>query len=86
MITVLLELVQKLLQEYKKHGLTFLINSPMLPEFKQLVEHLAGITLKHVGITDDNHKDFFKKETTTYFNILEEDDFCIGVFCLSAGR
>jgi len=85
MIAGLLELVKDLSNEYKNQGIDVLINSPYLPHFHQLVEHLSQVTAKHVGIEKHNHDEYFPQNKTTYFNILEEADFCVGVFCLPKG-
>ena len=86
MITTLLELVGNLVQEHRAHGPSIFQNPTSIPQFNQLYEHLSKIELQHVGIEQDNLDYYFKKEANTYFNILEEQDFCVGVFCLSKGR
>ena len=86
MITTLLKHVKDLLHEYKTKGPSILTDCESVPAFRHLVQHLSKISLEHVGITEDNLKDYFRKDTTTYFNILEEQEFCVGVFCLSQGR
>lgn len=86
MITTLLELVGNLLQEHQAHGPSIFQHPTSIPQFNQLSEQLSKIDLKNVGIDLDNLDYYFKKEANTYFNILEEQDFCVGVFCLSKGR
>jgi len=85
MITTLLDLVGNLVQEYKTHGTSIFLNATSVPQFNQLVEQLSKIDLHHVGIDSDNPHEYFKKDCTHYFNILEEQDFSVGVFCLGKG-
>lgn len=86
MITTLLELVGNLVQEHQTHGPSILQNPTAIPQFNQLSEHLSKIDLQHVGIDLDNLDCYFKKDANTYFNILEEQEFSVGVFCLTKGR
>jgi len=85
MITTLLELAEDLLQLYKSYGPSVLTKTPFCPQFHRLANHLSKITLDHVGINNDNLKDYFKEGGISFINIFEDQDICVGVFCLGKG-
>ena len=85
MINLLTKSVADFLKIYKSQGSSALINCQLVPEFQKLVELVQEINQEHVGINKSNLNEYFKKNSISYFNILESTEFSIGVFCMAEG-
>jgi len=85
MITNLLRHTSLFSSRYKTAGVPVLNNCQDLPEFQSLITHLNQVHAEHVGLAPANLSNYFKKGRTTFFKIEQNQDFSIGVFCLSKG-
>ena len=85
MISNLIKYTKAFTQIYERQGVEALINCSKIEQFQDLVNHIKLIKAEHVGIYEKDRSIFFKKGKISYFNITEDSDVSIGVFCLSAG-
>ena len=85
MIPKLISSAEAILQRYAQEGSDMLINCQKYPEFDEVIANLKATEAKNVGITPENYNQHFAKGKVSYFNLREDNDLCIGVFCLSKG-
>jgi hypothetical protein len=85
MIKQLVKLATDFSIRYKAEGVNILTECGAQPEFQSLIEHVKLIDTKILGIQTNNIKSYFQQSSISYFNIMEDKDISIGVFCLAKG-
>ena len=85
MINRLIKLALEFVDKYKSEGPSLLVNCHQKQEFQTLLDHVKGINSSHLGIQTNNMSKYFESSSVSYFNIIEEQDISIGVFCLAQG-
>jgi hypothetical protein len=85
MVSRLVKLALDLAEKYKASGPSLLVNCHQCPEFLKLLDHVKGIKPEQVGINSNSLKKALSQSHISYFNIIEDQDISIGVFCISRG-
>jgi len=81
----LVKLALELVEKYKANGPSILVNCQQCPEFQTLMDHVKGIKPEQLGIKVNEIKSYLEKSQISYFNIIEDQDISIGVFCIAKG-
>jgi hypothetical protein len=85
MVTRLVKLAVDLSAKYKADGLSVLLNCKSQPEFLSLMEHVKTLSPDVFGIQQNNLNNYFTHSSISYFNIIDDKDISIGIFCLAKG-
>lgn len=86
MLKSIVQSAKEFLEKYAEFGTEALINCRDFASFQAMLNDLKQLTKEDLGIRTNNHTEFFKEGRISYFNIIENDNLCVGVFCLSKGR
>ncbi len=70
---------------YLEKGIEVLLNCQDYPECHEILSNLKQLDKESFGIRSNNLSNFFKEGKISYFNIMEDNSMCIGVFCLAKG-
>ncbi len=85
MIKNLLKSSKSFLNRYLKEGVDVLINCETCPEFKEVMSNFKLMRKENVGMYENNHHEYFLKDSISFLKITEDENLSMGVFCLSKG-
>ena len=85
MLKNIIQSAKEFLTKYYEKGIEVLLKCTEYVEYQVILSNLKLLTKESFGIRNNNHTKYFKEGKISYFNILEDNSMCIGVFCLAKG-
>lgn len=85
MVKSFVQSIKEFIARYLEKGIEVLLNCQDYPEYHDILSNLKQLDIESFGIRSANRSKYFKEGKISYFNIMEDNSMCIGVFCLSKG-
>lgn len=85
MLKSIIKSSESLIAKYIKEGVDVLVNCSDQTEYAEIIANLKLLEIVDLGLRKSDFEENFRNHKVSYYNIIEDNNMSIGVFCLAKG-